>query len=78
MATEPDTSAELRSFDALMSAVDLVALNAQAVRTSIDLVDHATSGSEQADAVRGLDAARTADPHDRPALRIRRGFPWRR
>ncbi|WP_378736986.1 TIGR03086 family metal-binding protein [Nocardia brasiliensis] len=43
MATEPDTSAELRSFDALMSAVDLVALNAQAVRTSIDLVDHATS-----------------------------------
>ncbi|MFF3227578.1 TIGR03086 family metal-binding protein [Nocardia suismassiliense] len=43
MATDSDTSAELRTLDALMSAVDLIALNERAVRTSIGLVEQLTS-----------------------------------
>ncbi|MFC9436444.1 TIGR03086 family metal-binding protein [Nocardia sp. NPDC057030] len=42
MATEPDFSAELRTLDSLKSTVDLVAFDAQAVRTSIDLVERLT------------------------------------
>ncbi|PXX66733.1 uncharacterized protein (TIGR03086 family) [Nocardia tenerifensis] len=43
MATEPDVSEELRTLDALVSTVDLVALDAQAVRTSIELVERLTT-----------------------------------
>ncbi|MFI6046209.1 TIGR03086 family metal-binding protein [Nocardia sp. NPDC051321] len=43
MATEPNFSAELRTLDTLQGTVDLIALNAQAVRTSIDLVEQMIS-----------------------------------
>ncbi|WP_433661613.1 TIGR03086 family metal-binding protein [Nocardia sp. CA-128927] len=43
MATDPNISAELRTLDALQDTVDLVALDAAAVRTSIDLVEQLTA-----------------------------------
>lgn len=43
MATEPNISAELRTLDTLQNTVDLIAVNARAVRTSIELVEQLTS-----------------------------------
>ncbi|WP_405167359.1 TIGR03086 family metal-binding protein [Nocardia sp. NBC_01499] len=43
MTTESDPRAELRTIDAVMSTVDLIAFNAQAVRTSIGLVEQLTT-----------------------------------
>ncbi|MFD6159155.1 TIGR03086 family metal-binding protein [Nocardia sp. NPDC060256] len=43
MATEPNISAELRTLDTLQNTIDLIAFNAQAVRTSIGLVEQLTS-----------------------------------
>ncbi|MFI6368744.1 TIGR03086 family metal-binding protein [Nocardia sp. NPDC050630] len=43
MTTDSDTSAELRTLKSLGTQVDLIALNAQAVRTSIEVVSHLTA-----------------------------------
>lgn len=43
MSIDPDTGTESRTLDALMCEVDLVALDARAVRTSVDLVDRVTA-----------------------------------
>ncbi|WP_328409026.1 TIGR03086 family metal-binding protein [Nocardia sp. NBC_00403] len=43
MTTDSDARAELRTLDAIGDGADLVALDAQAVRTSIELVSHVTT-----------------------------------
>ncbi|MFX0573835.1 TIGR03086 family metal-binding protein [Nocardia nepalensis] len=43
MTTESDTAAEPSTLESLAAQVDLIALNAQAVRTSIDVVSHVTA-----------------------------------
>ncbi|MFD0361515.1 TIGR03086 family metal-binding protein [Nocardia sp. GCM10030253] len=43
MTTDSSTPAELRTLDAVGADVDLVALDAKAVRTSIELVSHVTA-----------------------------------